>query len=153
MRSSASPQRPHKSGTRLVPLGTPSPSPTVRAGRRKQLGGGPHLTQSVARRRQACDMGEVAMDIMAASIAHENSRSLAGLIAGVRAPMRSTSFGNILPATKLRVSSCFQAGTLRWREAGTSRSERAKTAANLYRTSEWCRLLLRLWRAQRSCPY
>jgi hypothetical protein len=37
-------------------------------------------------------MRQIAMDVMAASIAHEISQSLTGLIAGVRAPMRTTSW-------------------------------------------------------------
>ena len=50
-----------------------------------------HLARSVARRRQAREMRQAAMDVMAASIAHEISQPLTGLIANAVDAMRGVS--------------------------------------------------------------
>lgn len=53
-----------------------------------------HLARSVARRRQAREMRQAAMDVMAASIAHEISQPLTGLIANARAATKLLSAAN-----------------------------------------------------------
>jgi signal transduction histidine kinase len=53
-----------------------------------------HLARSEARRRQAREMRQVAMDVMAASIAHEISQPLTALVANARAATKLLSMTN-----------------------------------------------------------